>query len=57
MPICYKSNDDINKDVSKRWKDLTETRGIYSGSATRTPSLPYSTPRAHLAREFSSQLQ
>jgi hypothetical protein len=48
----YKSNNDISKIISKRWKDLTARQEIYSGSATRTPSLPYSTPRAPNSRVF-----
>ena len=48
----YKSNNDISKIISKIWKDLTARQRIYSGSATRTPSLPYSTPRAPNSRVF-----
>ena len=43
----------VSKQVkSERWKDQTERQRIYSGSATRTPSLPYSTPRAPNSRVF-----
>jgi hypothetical protein len=42
----------ISNEMSKRWKDQTERQEIYSGSATRTPSLPYSTPRAPNSRVF-----
>ena len=48
----YKSNNDISKLISKIWKDLTARQRSYSGSATRTPSLPYSTPRGHLLESF-----
>jgi hypothetical protein len=48
----YKSNNDISKIISKRWKNLTTRQEISSGSATRTPSLPYSTPRAPNSRVF-----
>jgi hypothetical protein len=41
-----------NNDISKRWKDQTTRQSIYSGSATRTPSLPYSTPRVTYSRVF-----
>jgi hypothetical protein len=41
-----------SKSKSERWKDQTETQRIYSGSATRTPSLPYSTPRVTYSRVF-----
>jgi hypothetical protein len=42
----------ISNEISKRWKDRTARQEIYSGSATRTPSLPYSTPRAPNSRVF-----
>jgi hypothetical protein len=48
----YKCNNDISKIISKIWKDLTARQRIYSGSATRTPSLPYSTPRVTYSRVF-----
>ena len=48
----YKSNNDISKIISKVWKDLTARQMIYSGSATRTPSLPYSTPRVTYSTVF-----
>ena len=41
-----------SKIISKRWKDRTARQEIYSGSATRTSSLPYSTPRAPNSRVF-----
>ena len=40
----YVNNKDVNKVMNKSWKDQTKTQQIYSGSATRSPSLPYSTP-------------
>ena len=42
----------ISKEINKRWKDRTARQEIYSGSATRSPSLPYSTPRAPNSRVF-----
>lgn len=42
----------ISNEISKRWKDRTGRQEIYSGSATRTPFLPYSTPRAPNSRVF-----
>ena len=42
----------ISNEISKRWKDRPARQEIYSGSATRTPSLPYSTPRAPNSRVF-----
>ena len=42
----------ISNEISKRWKDRTARQEIYSGSATRTPSLPYSTPQAPNSRVF-----
>lgn len=48
----YVNNKDVNGIMSKRWKDQTKTRRIYSGSATRSPSLPYSIPRVSYSRVF-----
>ena len=46
------SNNNVSKEINDRWKDRTARQEIYSGSATRTPSLPYSTPRAPNSRVF-----
>ena len=48
----YVNNKDINKVMNKSWKDQTKTQQIYSGSATRSPSLPYSTPGVSYSRVF-----
>ena len=48
----YVNNKDVNKVMNKSWKDQTKTHQIYSGSATRSPSLPYSTPRVTYSRVF-----
>ena len=49
----YVNNKDVNKIMNKSWKDKIKTQRIYSGSATRSPSLPYSTPRVTYSRFFS----
>lgn len=46
------SNNNVTKEINERWKDRTARQEIYSGSATRTPSSPYSTPRAPNSRVF-----
>ena len=48
----YVNNKDVSKIMNKNWKDQTKTQRIYSGSATRSPSLPYSTPRVTYSRVF-----
>jgi hypothetical protein len=48
----YVNNKDVNKVMNKSWKYQTKTQRIYSGSATRSPSLPYSTPRVTYSRVF-----
>jgi hypothetical protein len=49
--VRYRNNN-ISKEINERWKYLTARQDIYSGSATRSPSLPYSTPRAPNSRVF-----
>ena len=46
------SNNNVSKAINERWKDRTARQEIYSGSATRTPCLSYSTPRAPNSRVF-----